>query len=411
MSKLPAIIIGAGHSGLAMSRALARRGIDHMVLERGQVANSWKTERWDSLRLLSPNWMNGLPGQPYAGPDPDGFMSVPELVRTFDSYALSNAVPIRTQTQVISVSPAQDGYSVQTDQGMFHSRSVVVASGACALPNLPAVATELPPQIARITPLTYRRPTDLVPGGVLVVGASASGLQLARELALAGRRVVLAAGTHLRLPRFYRGADILRWMERIGVFDTPWYQVDDIERVRRTPSLPLMGSDECETLDLNALQDLGVEIVGRLAAVSGGKAQFSGSLANLCVSADLKMDRLLTAIDNFIATSRLAAPPAEPIPPTRVPDAPRLSLDLVKEGIGTVLLATGCRPDHHWLDMPVFDRKGRIRHKGGVVGAGLYVMGLPYLRTRHSTHIAGASADAEALARHLSERILGREAA
>jgi putative flavoprotein involved in K+ transport len=244
-----------------------------------------------------------------------------------------------------------------------------------------------------------------------VVGASASGLQLARELALAGRRVVLAVGNHLRLPRRYRGADILCWMERLGVFGIPWHEVDDIQRLRRTPSLPLMGSDDGEMLDLNTLQDLGVEIVGRLAAVSGGKALFSGSLANMCVSADLKLNRLLDGIDDLIAASGPTARAADRLAPTRLPASPRLVLDLAAEGIGTVLWATGFGPDHRWLQVPCFNLKSRIRHDGGVVGDGLYVMGLPYLRTRHSTHIIGAGPDAAALAQHLAERLAGRQAA
>lgn len=410
MPPLSTVIIGAGHSGLAMSRALASRGIDHLVFDRGQVGNSWRVERWDSLRLLTPNWMNGLPGLPYAGDDPDGYLSATALVRNFEACAAANGTPLRTETTVLSVT-WDDRYKIRTDRGALSSDSVVVATGACALPKLPAFARDLPAGIAQLSSLSYRRPDDLLPGGVLVVGASASGLQIARELALAGRRVILSVGSHLRLPRLYRGADILTWMYRAGVFQIPYDRVDNIERVRRTPSLPLMGSDTRETLDLNAVQDLGVEIVGRLAAIAAEKAQFSGSLANLCASADLKMKRLLDAIDRRIDRDGVRVAAAERLPPTRVPDAPRLDLDLTRSGIATVIWATGHRPDHHWLHLPVFDRKGRIRHEGGVVGDGLYVMGLPYLRSRHSTHIAGATADAEALARHLARRLADRRAA
>ena len=197
--------------------------------------------------------------------------------------------------------------------------------------------------------------------------------------------------------------------DRTGVFDVPFDEVDDIERVRRTPSLPLMG--QRGMLDLNALQDLGVEITGRLAAVSEGRALFSGSLANLCTAADLKMNRLLDTIDGWIEDTGTPAPPPERFAPTRLPVSPRLVLDLAAEGIGTVLWATGYRPDHSWLHLPVFDRKGRIRHEGGVVSDRLCVMGLPYLRSRHSTHIAGAEADAQALADHLARGLAGRRAA
>ncbi|MCB1342224.1 MAG: NAD(P)-binding domain-containing protein [Pseudooceanicola sp.] len=401
MKKTTTVIIGAGHSGLAMSRALEARGIDHLVLERGQPGNSWRTERWDSLSLLTPNWMNGLSGRPYAGTDPDGYMTVGAFVRAFDAWD----APVMTGTTVLSVTGSAGNFRVQTDQGLILCDTVVIATGACALPRLPAFADALPGAVRQMTPITYRNPADLPEGGVLVVGASASGLQIARELALAGRRTVLAVGNHLRLPRDYRGADILRWMDRVGVFDLPFDQVDDLERVRRTPSLPLIGTPTRETLDLNALQAIGVEIAGRLAAVNDGKALFSGSLANLCTAADLKLNRLLDTIDTWIARTGANAAPPERHVPTRLPGSPRLSLDLRTEGIRTVIWATGYRPDHRWLHLPVFDRKGRIRHDGGVVADGLCVMGLPYLRSRHSTHIAGAAADAAALADHLNRSL------
>jgi putative flavoprotein involved in K+ transport len=410
MPRLSTVIIGAGQCGLAMSRALTSRGIDHLVVERGQVGNSWRTERWESLRLLTPNWMNGLPGLDYPGDDPDGFLSAKELVLEFDVCALKNSTPLQTESRVLSVT-WDTSFRIETDQGRLTCNNVVVATGACAMPNVPVFANNLPAGIAQVSPISYQRPADLAPGGVLVVGASASGLQIARELALAGRRVVLAVGTHLRLPRIYRGADILTWMHHIGVLDAPVDKVDDLERVRRTPSLPLMGSESREMLDLNALQDLGVEIVGRLAAISDAKAQFSGSLANSCAMADLKLDRLLSEIDRLIETRGLPAPCAERFLPTKVPNDPRLSLDLTAFGIATVVWASGYRPDHRWLHLPVFDQKGRIRHDGGVVRDGLYVMGLPYLRSRRSTHIAGATADAEALAKHLIERLAKRPAA
>ncbi|MGB7242108.1 MAG: pyridine nucleotide-disulfide oxidoreductase, partial [Sulfitobacter sp.] len=235
---------------------------------------------------------------------------------------------------------------------------------------------------------------------VLVVGASASGLQLAREIQASGRQVTLAVGNHLRLPRVYRGIDIAMWLELIGATTIPYDKVDDITRVRRTPSLPLVAG---ETIDLNTLQETGVEITGRLVAMNNARALFSGSLFNLCTGADLKMNRLLTSIDDWVddhGLSNLFAP-VERFAPTAPPAAPRLSVDLIAEGFGSILWATGYHPDFRWLNLPVFDAKGALKHEGGVVAQGLYAMGLPYLRQRKSTFIDGASDDANALADHL----------
>lgn len=403
MKSLSAIVIGAGQCGLAMSRELTWRGVDHAVLDRGRLANSWREERWDSLRLLTPNWMNGLPGLPYDGPDPDGYMTSAELLARFERAAANGALPLRTRTQVLSVRPGLAGYAVQTDRGQLQARAVVIATGACTLPDLPDCAADLPPSVHTTTALQYKRPEVLPDGPVLVVGASASGLQIARELALAGRRVILSVGTHLRLPRRYRGADILTWMEALGLLRMPYGEVDDIDRVRRTPSLTLLGSDEPRALDLNALQDMGVEIAGRLQAVRDGRALFSGGLGAHVQVADLKLGRLLDTIDTWIETAGIAglAPPPERPVPTRVPAKPRLGLDFNAEKVGSVIWATGYRPDHGFLRMPVFDRRNRIRHDGGRVARGLYVTGLPYLRTRQSSHIAGAQDDARALAASL----------
>jgi len=401
MKRTTTTIIGAGHSGLAMSHELTLAGVDHVILERGQIANSWRKERWDSLRLLTPNWMNGLHGHDYKGNDFDGYMNVAELIDTFDACAAKTGASVRTETTVLSVDGTAGAYTVQTDQGAIHCDSVVMANGACATPRIPGFASQMPEQIQSFTPQTYKRPAQLPDGKVLVVGASASGMQLAREIQQSGRQVVLAVGNHSRFPRNYRDADITMWLEIIGATTIPYTQVDDIERVRRTPSLTLVAG---ESIDLNSLQDLGVEITGRLAAISDGRALFSGSLANHCAAADLKMNRLLTSIDDWVDTADLTdlVAPAERYLPTRVPKAPRLNMDLAAEGFGSVLWATGYRPDFNWLKLPVFDRKGNLKHDGGVVAEGLYAMGLPYLRQRKSTFIDGACDDACVLAAHLT---------
>lgn len=393
MKRTDVAIIGAGQSGLAISWELMARGVDHTILERGEIANSWLHERWDSLHLLSTNRMNVLPGLPYDGDDSDGFMSVGELVTRFGRAARKVGFPVKKNTTVLSVAPGAGGFHVQTDQGHLHARKVVIASGACNRVKVPAFASALAPDIAQISPLKYRSPANLPPGNVLIVGASATGLQLAREVQLSGRQVTLAVGNHTRLPRRYREQDILEWTSRLGLASMPYTEVDDIARARRTPSPSLVAG---ATLDLNTLQQLGVEIVGRCVDMENYRAVFSGSLANTCATADLKMLRLLTAIDELCGGKSERGD----ILATRLPDNPRLLLDLKAEGIASVIWATGFKPELDWLKMPCFDRKGMLLHEGGLVKPGLYVMGLPFLRTRRSTLLAGAAADASWIAGH-----------
>jgi putative flavoprotein involved in K+ transport len=399
-----AIIIGAGQSGLAMSRHLSNRSIDHVVLERGEVANSWRTERWDSLRLLTPNWQSRLPGYAYAGDDPDDFMTMPEVVNFLQRYAYVSGAPVATGTRVTRVRQTGGGYEVWTDQGSWRCRTLVIASGACNIATIPSLSVGLPQQVTSLTPLQYRNPGLLPDGGVMIVGASASGIQLAREVHASGRRVVLSVGEHVRIPRTYRGRDIQWWMDAIGAMDVRYDAIEDIERARRLPSLQLVGTPERLTVDLNSLRKAGVELVGRLVGLRDRKAQFSGSLANHCALADLKMNRLLANIDDWVRTNgfndRFSAP--QRYEPTDIGPVTRLGLDLSDSGIRTVIWATGYRPDYSWLDVPVLDRKGRIRHDGGVVAApGMYVLGLPFMRRRKSSFIDGAGDDAADISSHL----------
>lgn len=408
MRSATTIIIGAGQSGLAMSRHLTARSIDHVVFERGEVANSWLTERWDSLRLLTPNWQTRLPGHAYAGNDPDGFMTMSEVVRFLQRYAELSRAPVVTGTRVMRVRQQGRSYEVLTNRGVWRCRKLVIASGACNLASIPSLSAGLPAKVASLTPLQYRNPGLLPEGGVMIVGASASGIQLAREIRATGRRVVLSVGDHVRMPRTYRGRDIQWWMDAIGAMDARYDAVDDIQRARHLPSLQLVGTPERVTVDLNSLRRAGVELVGRLVGLRDGQAQFSGSLANFCALADLKMNRLLASIDDWVNANgfaeRFSVP--ERYEATDVGPQTRLSLDLIGAGIDTVIWATGFRPDYSWLDVPVLDRKGRIRHDGGVVAApGLYVMGLPFMRRRKSSFIDGAGDDAADLAAHLSHNL------
>ncbi len=395
------VVVGAGHCGLAMSRCLAERSIEHVVLERGEVAHAWRTQRWDSLHLLTPNWMTRLPGHAYPGPDPHGYMGVPQLVGLLTDYA--RPAPVLTATAVTAVRQASPGYVVGTDRGSWQARTVVVATGAAAVPARPAVA--LPPGITSVTCADYRNPGLLPDGGVLVVGASASGVQIAEELALSGRPVTLAVGEHMRMPRTYRGRDILWWMDASGLLDERWHAIEDLARARALPSMQLIGAPR--TLDLTVLRRLGVTLVGRLAGVRDGSAQFAGSLPNVTALADLKLGRLLDTLDTWADRTGIDAEAPQRFAPTALPDPPVLSARLGRGGIQTVVWANGFRPDLSFL-LPagVFDRKGRVVHDGGVTTApGLYVMGLPVLRRRRSTLIDGAAADARDLTDHLARHL------
>jgi putative flavoprotein involved in K+ transport len=407
MLKTTTVVVGAGHCGLAMSRYLADRSIDHVVLERGEVAHSWRTQRWDSLRLLTPNWMTRLPGYAYRGDNPHGYLAASEVAQLIEGYAKETAAPVRANTTVTSVRQAERGYVVHTDQDSWHARSVVLASGASTVANVPALQHTVPAGITTLTPADYRNPSQLADGGVLVVGASASGIQIAGELHRSGRPVTLAVGEHVRMPRTYRGTDILWWMDASGLLDERYDQIPDLDRARNLPSMQLVGSDERTTVDLNSLSRLGVQLAGRLVGIRDGIAQFSGSLPNMFALADLKLGRLLDTIDAWATDAGVdsSAPPHR-FAPTDVPARAPLSIDLRSGEIRTILWATGFRPDLSWLGVSVIDRKGQVRHDGGVTASpGLYLMGMPFLRRRKSSFIDGAAADAADLSGHLAHHL------
>jgi putative flavoprotein involved in K+ transport len=413
MRRTTTIIIGAGQAGLAMSHCLAEHSIDHVVLERGQVANSWRTERWDSLRLLSPNWQSRLPGYKYQGDNPDGFRTLNETIQFFDSYSSQIATPIQTETGVLSVEPFGDEYLIRTTRGDWQCRTIVIATGCMSTPNIPAFAKDLSTSVRTLSSKDYRNPEQIEDGGVLVVGPSASGVQIAQELQLAGREVVLSVGEHVRLPRTYRGQDILKLMDQSGIFDHTIHDVDDLNRVRRLPSMQLIGTPTRDTISLNSLQTLGVEIVGRSMSARDNQIQLSGSLANVCQLADLKMNRLLRTLDEWLEQTGATGVDADAYTPaaTNVPETPCLSLDLKQRGIRTIIWATGFRPDYSWLNLPVLNGRGRLIHDGGVVSApGVYAMGLPFMRKRKSNFIDGVADDARDLSSHLNAYLSGASA-
>lgn len=399
------VVIGGGHSGLAMSQRLSEGGIDHVVLERGEIASSWARQRWDSFTLLTPNWQTTLPGAAYDGDDPDGFMTAAEITQFIQGYAETVSAPVHAATTVTVVRPADGGYEIVTDHGTWGCRCVVLASGACALPSLPDCAAGVPEGVLSVNPLDYRSPAQLPDGGVLVVGAAATGVQLAEEVHASGRPVTLAVGEHVRMPRTYRGRDIQHWMDAIGRLDERYDGVEEILKARAVASPQLIGSPERRTLDLNCLTDAGVQLRGRLGTIRDGVAMFSGGLGNHCALADQKLDRLLDEIDEWIRAHDLdgEVDSAVRLDPTRVAPGAPLTLDLQRGEIASVIWATGFRPDLSWVDLPVFDAKGRLRHDGGVVDApGVYFLGGTFLRRRKSSFIHGAADDTADLAAHLA---------
>jgi putative flavoprotein involved in K+ transport len=401
------VVIGGGQAGLAMSWWLTRAGVDHVVLERGVSAQSWRARRWDSLRLLTPNWMSRLPGYGYEGDDPDGYQRAGEVVALLEGYGRAFGAPVRPHTTVVGVGGTGSGFVVDTDDGPWRCRAVVVATGTEGESKVPALARDLPGHLHQITALGYRGPGQLAPGGVLVVGASASGVQIADELRRAGRAVTVAVGEHVRVPRTYRGRDIYRWMDELGILDERFDEVEDLARARRLPSLQLVGTPQRRNLDLATLAAGGVQLTGRFVGVARGRAQFSGSLANLIKAADLKQARLLERIDTHVEEHGLHERVGPPDRPSATPmPAVVTQLDLAR--FSAVVWATGHRPRYPWLDPALLDHRGAIRHDGGVLEIpGMYVLGLPFTRRRGSNLLAGVGPDAQRLGTHLIEH-LGR---
>ena len=389
-----------------MSRSLTDLSIDHIVLERGRIAERWQSERWDSLRLLTPNWMTRLPGYSYGGPDPDGYMNMGQVAQFFRDYARSFDAPVQDETAVYSARATGSGYEIDTSHGKITSRFLIAATGACATPNVPSMAGSLPGRVHQTTPKHYKRPDDLPDGRVVIVGASASGVQLAREIHLSGRPVTLAVGNHVRLPRRYRGLNIHDWFDMMGTLDRRWDEIDDIEAARRAPSLQLVGSPSGETVDLALLQREGVQLAGRVSSIGHDTIGFDGELGELVADADQRQQTLLARIDRWSTGNGLDSEvdPAEHPERIVVRGEPR---DIGLDSVSTVLWATGYRPDYSWIDHPVVGADGNVDHDGGVVRdvPGLYLMGLPMMRTRKSTYIDGVAGDARELSSNMAAKL------
>jgi putative flavoprotein involved in K+ transport len=405
MPTIHTLVIGAGQAGLAMSRCLTDAAVDHVVLERGRTAQRWRSERWDSLRLLTPNWATRLPGWSYRGPQPDGFMTAAELATYLCDYSASFGAPIEEGSDVRSVRCADDGFVVRTSKARWRAANVVIATGWCDQPRLPHLAGRLPPDVMQVTPTAYRNPGQLPDGRVLVVGASATGVQLADELARAGHEVVLAVGGHSRVPRRYRGLDIWWWLDQIGSFAQTIDEVGDQRRAREEGALQLVGGDDQRDVDLPALQQLGVRLTGRLAGIDGGTFTFAHDLVATTTTADERLAGVLAQIDDHIEKNGLRAEVLPSIAPARLrPIAdPLARLDLRRDGVAAVVWATGYRRPYPWLRVPVLDERSEIIQRRGVTPVpGLYVLGQRFQHRRDSNFIDGVGHDAACLARQLT---------
>ena len=411
------VVVGAGHAGLAVSRLLTEARREHVVLERGGVSERWRSGRWDSLHLLTPSWMTRLPGWSYTGPNHEGFLSAGQLVDHLERYAASFDAPVVTGVRVDRLRRLHDGrFELRTDSGRWLARQVVVATGPHGIPHVPTALARSAASagVEVVTSSDYRNPGRLAPGGVLVVGASASGVQIADELHRAGRDVVLAVGRHTRMPRRYRGMDICWWLSVTGRLARTVDDVRDPQAARTEPSLQLVGGPSGaggRSLDLDTLQQQGVRLTGRLRDLSDGVARSAPDLPMSVAAAQHRMDHFLDAVDQYVDRAGLGREVWSPDRPRSfVPEHGPARISLRSEGIGTVLFATGYRPELSWIDLPVVDEDGQLRQYRGVTEVpGLYSVGQRFQHRRDSSFIDGARHDARAVVNHITTGDLDRD--
>lgn len=409
MPTVTVVVVGAGPAGLAVSHELSTRGVDHVVLDRGRTAESWRSRRWDSLRLLSPAWATRLPGLPPAR-DPDAFLTAGELVDVLDRYAAAAAAPVVEHADVLSVRRCDDRYRVVSTAGTWTASAVVLATGDAAVPAVPAAGRHLPRDVHQLASDTYRRPSQLPDGGVLVVGASASGVQLADELAAAGREVVLAVGGHTRMVRTYRGVDVYWWMQRLGSLDRSIDTMADHAAALSEPSPQLAGhgpsARRARDLSLPALAARGVRLTGRVTGASNRRVFLADDLPHTTAAADARFARFLERVDRHVRDTGLQGEvlDAGPAPARLASTASPTELSLAESGIRTVLWATGYRRSHPWLHVP--ELGGGVAHRHGVTASpGLYVVGWRWQTRRSSSFLAGMGADATSVVSHLVRRL------
>jgi putative flavoprotein involved in K+ transport len=399
MERIDAVVIGGGQAGLAMSHHLGRLGIEHVVLERGRIAERWRSERWDSLVFQFPNWMLRLPGHAYDGNEPDAFMPCSGIVRFLEEYARRITPPIRCGVRVTGLHLAPSGrLRVETDTFSLEALHVVVATGPYQRPVVPAFSNALPRHMHQVTANCYTSAPQLPPGGVLVVGSGGSGWQIAEDLLHSGRRVYLSVGRHRRVPRRYRGKDFGWWQEQTGAADQV---VDDVTRALPAPLLT--GVDGGHDADLRDLAQRGATLLGSLGAVGDGRLRFVADLEENLAKGDESFAQFTRSVDAHVARHHLAVPDA----PLRTAPAdatwPSIGeLDVKAAGITSIIWAVGYRHDFGWIQCAALDIHGRPVHRRGVSPTpGLYFLGLPRLHTVKSAFLWGVGEDAQ----HLAERI------
>ena len=409
------IVVGGGQAGLSASYFLKRAGIDHLVLEKNTLTHTWRTQRWDAFCLVTPNWQCALPGHPYAGNDPHGFMKKDEIIDYLDGFIQSLDAPVKEHAEVKRVTRNADGtFSVFTSQGQFTADQVVVASGGYHTPIVPRMAERLPRSIVQIQSSEYRNAQALPAGGVLVVGSGQSGAQIAEDLHLAGRKVFLAVGEAPRCARFYRGRDVVDWLADMKYYDMPVDQHPLREGVRDNTNHYVTGRDGGRDIDLRRFATEGMELYGRLQDLQDGKLSFAPNLTENLDSADTTFNGINAGIDAFIERHGIDAPPGSRYEPLWSPPHERTSLDLEASGIGSIIWCIGFTPDFSWLDAPIFNGRGYPAHTRGVTPQeGLFVVGLPWLHTWGSGRFSGVARDAEyiveAICAHRTAKAMTRD--
>ncbi len=403
----PVLVVGGGQAALSISYYLKARGIDHLLFEKNRRGHAWATERWDNFCLVTPNWQCQLPGFPYPGNDPFGFMKKDEILGYLNAYIDLVQPPLKEGVAVTALTRRDDGrFLVETTDGAYTADQVVVAVGGYHIPNIPRAGERLPSPIVQVHSSRYRSAAALPPGAVLVVGSGQSGCQIAEDLHLEGRKVHLATGSAPRAPRQYRGRDVVEWQHDMGHYDMPVDQHPQGEKVRGKANHYMTGRDGGREIDLRKFALQGMKLHGRLKGIDGGHVSFADDLAANLDAADATYVRIREGVDAYIAAKGIEAPVEPPYVPCWQPDDPGLDLDLAAENVTSVIWATGFRSDFSWLGMPCFDGRGYPTHKRGVSAVpGLYFLGLPWLYTWGSGRFSGIARDAGFVADRITERM------
>ncbi|WP_232627645.1 MSMEG_0569 family flavin-dependent oxidoreductase [Methylobacterium sp. Leaf118] len=404
---VPVAVVGGGQAGLSVSYHLKQRGIEHLVFEKNTAAHTWATQRWDTFCLVTPNWQCDLPGHPYDGPDPDGFMKKDEIVAYLKAFVAKVNPPIREGVAVTRVERRQDGtFSVQTSEGDFTADEVVVASGGYHTPIIPRMAERLPGSITQIHSNQYRNPGQLPEGEVLVVGSGQSGAQIAEDLHLAGRKVHLAVGDAPRCARFYRGRDVVTWLADMGYYEMTVDKHPLRDGVRDNTNHYVTGRDGGRDIDLRRFAIEGMKLYGLMEDYEDGSLRFRDDLKRSLDSADRTYNGINAAIDKYIVDNGIEAPAQEHYSPVWVPGEPILSLRLEGSGITSVVWCIGFTPDFRWLDASVFNGAGSPKHKRGVTSEpGVSFIGLPWLNTWGSGRFGAVGRDAEYVVGVIQKRL------